>query len=77
MSLFGEMIIQPSYYYEDAELLKEPELFYDGEGCDVPHTAETIMQEGAVVAEYLINGERVTKEVYEEAVSRYERIDIY
>ncbi len=77
ISFSYEMMIQPAYYYEETELLKEPELFYDGEGCDVPHTAETIMQEGAVVTEYLINGERVTKEAYEEAVSRYERIDIY
>lgn len=77
ISFSYEMIIQPASYYEEDELLKEPELFYDGEGCDVPHTAETIMQEGAVVAEYLINGERVTLEEYEVAISRYKSIEIY
>ncbi len=69
-----QTISQPAAYYEEAELLDEPELFYDGEGCNIPHTAETIMQEGAVVTEYLINEERVSIEEYNEIRERYECI---
>ena len=69
-----QTITQPAAYYEEAELLDEPGLFYDGEGYDVPHTAETIMQEGAAVTEFLINEERVSIEEYNEMREMYECI---
>ncbi len=59
---------QTSGNYGKEELLEHAGLFYDGEGN--PYTEESILQAGTVTA-YEVDGERTTKEHYEEVSSRY------
>lgn len=56
--------------YSEETLLKNAELFYDGEGEDNTYTKETIL-EARSVAEYDINEKQVSIEDYNAAKSRY------